>query len=217
VYILNFHGLGEPIASANRSEARRWINASFFVAILEDVGDRSDLSITFDDSFESDYAIALPLLKAAGMTAKFFVVADRVDKRGFLSAKQIQTLRLEGMTIGSHGMQHRKWTVLNNRELDEEIVEARDRLEQITGTRIAEAACPFGRYNRRVLQRLREAKYDRVYTSDGGPADPNSWIQPRNTITREDDLKGVRRIIDEPCSSSKTALLRLKLCVKRWR
>jgi len=217
MYILNFHGLGEPVALAGRSEACYWIDPSFFAAILEEVRDRSDLSITFDDSFESDYTIALPLLKAAGITAKFFVVADRVDKSGFLSAKQIQTLGAEGMTIGSHGMQHRKWCDLNDRALDEEIVDARDRLEQITATRVAEAACPFGSYNRRVLQRLRQAKYDRVYTSDGGPADLNSWIQPRNTINRQNDLNGVRMVINQTWSRPKTALHRLKLCAKRWR
>lgn len=217
MYILNFHGLGERVDSENRQEAGYWITPSSFALILENVRDRPDLSITFDDSFESDYVVALPLLKAAGIIAKFFVVAAWVNKKGFLSEAQIRSLHAEGMTIGTHGMRHRRWIGLDDRALDEEIIEARDRLEQITGTRVVEAACPFGSYDRRVLRKLGQARYDRIYTSDGGPADPSSWIQPRNTIVQGDDLERVRAIIDRSYSASQKALRQLKLCLKRWR
>ena len=54
--------------------------------------------------------------------------------------------------VGNHGMHHRKWATLDNRELQEEVIEAKDRLEQIVGSEIVEAACPFGSYDRRVLR-----------------------------------------------------------------
>ena len=216
--ILNFHGLGEPAASQNQSgEQLYWTDPRLFATILETLRDRQDVRITFDDSYESDYAIALPLLKASGMTAQFFVVADRVDRNGFLSAKQIQSLHAEGMKIGSHGMFHRKWPVLSDQELHQEVVEARDRIEQIIGAQVLEAACPFGGYNRRVLQQLRASGYRRVYTSDGGPASAESWIQPRNTIVRGDDLKTVLSLISETSSTPKAVWRRLKLGLKRWR
>lgn len=217
MFILNFHGLGESLGSQSRSDEVYWTDPHFFAAILEIVRERRDVWVTFDDAYESDYSIALPLLKASKMKARFFVVASRVDQKGFLSSKQIQSLCAEGMTIGSHGMYHRHWPALSDQELHEEVVEARDRIEQITGTPIVEAACPFGGYNRRVLQRLRTSGYDRVYTSDGGPANPDSWFLPRNTIVRSDDLEKVLGLITEAHFGPKAAWRHLKLGAKRWR
>jgi peptidoglycan/xylan/chitin deacetylase (PgdA/CDA1 family) len=217
VFILNFHGLGEPLGSESRNDELYWTDPQFFAAILEIARERRDVLITFDDSYESDYSVGLPLLEASKMKARFFVVANRVGQTGFLSGQQIQSLCAAGMTIGSHGMNHRKWPGLSDRELHEEIVEARDRIEQITGSRVFEAACPFGGYNRRVLQRLRTSGYDRVYTSDGGPAAVEFWIQPRNTIVRGDDLQKILGILNKAPSGPKAAWRRLKLLLKRLR
>jgi peptidoglycan/xylan/chitin deacetylase (PgdA/CDA1 family) len=217
VFILNFHGLGEPQDSQGRSDELYWTDPHLFAAILDIIRDRSDVLITFDDSYESDYTVALPLLKASKISARFFVVADRVDQTGFLSGQQIQSLCAEGMTVGSHGMYHRKWPGLSDRELQEEIVEARERIEQVTGAPVAEAACPFGGYDRRVLGHLRASGYQRVYTSDGGPASAESWIQPRNTIVRSDDLQKVSGILTKDYAGPGAAWRRLKLLLKRWR
>src|SRR6202022_1834501 len=124
------------------------------------------------------------------------------------------SLCAEGMTIGSHGMYHRKWATLSDRELHEEVVEARDRIEQISGSRIVEAACPFGGYNRRVLHCIRTSGYDRVYTSDGGAANLDSWFLPRNTIVRSDDFEKVLGIISAAPSGPKAAWRQLVLMLK---
>ena len=47
------------------------------------------------------------------------------------------------MTIDSHGQLHRRWPSLSDSELHEELVEARDRLQQITGRRITGGVLPF--------------------------------------------------------------------------
>jgi peptidoglycan/xylan/chitin deacetylase (PgdA/CDA1 family) len=217
VFILNFHGLGEPPGSQSRSDELYWTEPHLFAAILEIIRDRSDVLITFDDSYESDYTVALPLLKASKISARFFVVANRVDQIGFLSGQQIQSLCAEGMIIGNHGMQHRKWSGLSERELREELVEARERIEQVTGARVVEAACPFGGYDRRVLERLRASGYERVYTSDGGPTSADSWIQPRNTIVRGDNLQKVSGILTKDYAGPAAAWRQLKFLLKRWR
>jgi peptidoglycan/xylan/chitin deacetylase (PgdA/CDA1 family) len=195
VFILNFHGLGPRRPGLSAGEEECWLDQSFFEAILDCVQERKDVQITLDDSNESDYTIALPALKTRNMRAKFFAVAQRLDQNGYLSASHLQTLAAEGMVIGSHGMRHRRWTGLNAEGLDEELVEARNRLEQIVGKAVQEAACPFGSYDRRVLRGLRKHGYDAVYTSDEGPAQRTAWIRPRNTVRRSDDLAKIQRTI----------------------
>jgi|SRR5580704_3648164 peptidoglycan/xylan/chitin deacetylase (PgdA/CDA1 family) len=217
LFLLNFHGLGEPPGDVSGGEKECWIDTRFFTEILNTLIGRSDVGLTFDDSNESDHAIALPLLKARGLRARFFVVADRIGKKGYLSKEQLRELCAEGMTIGSHGMRHRQWARLSEPELKEELVEARERLQQATEEPITEAACPFGSYNRKVLGKLRNAGYEKVYTSDDGPAQKDAWLQPRNTIVRSYDLKDVARIMESVPSGPKGLWRKCKLALKRWR
>ena len=217
LFILNFHGLGRPPHELPSGERRYWIEPSFFEAILNSIRGRNDIQLTFDDSNESDHEIALPALQARNMTAKFFVVVQRVDQRGYLSVSHLQSLVSAGMTIGSHGMQHRPWAGLSPQDLHEELVGARNRLEQMMGMPISDAACPFGSYNRRVLHALEKSGYNRIYTSDGGPAFAGSWIQPRNTVLRADDLTQIERIVSEVPHGLRRMWRRIKLTLKRWR
>ena len=61
---------------------------------------------------------------------------------------------------------------------------AADAIAQIARVPIREAACPFGSYDRRVLNMLRRHGFVRVYTVDGGHAKRGAWLQPRYTVQR---------------------------------
>jgi peptidoglycan/xylan/chitin deacetylase (PgdA/CDA1 family) len=198
-------------------EKECWLDQSFFEAILDSVRERNDIRITLDDANESDYTIALPVLKARNMQAQFFAVAQRLDQKGYLSTSQLQALAAAGMKIGTHGMSHRRWTGLNVEDIREELIEAKDRLEHIVGRPVQEAACPFGSYDRHVLRLLRNLGYQKIFTSDEGFALDNAWIQPRNTIRRTHDLAHVRRIISGVPGGFKKVLRDIKLKLKQWR
>jgi len=217
LFILNFHGIGKPTRTLAPGEAEYWIDTPLFAGLLDLVNGRDDVRVTLDDANESDYTIALPMLKARKIQARFFVVAARLNRHGFLSCEQVRALCAEGMLIGNHGMNHRRWPPLGERELEEELSEARDRIEQVCGTAVTEAACPFGAYTRKVLQRLQAEKYQKIYTSDGGPAVADSWIHPRNTMIRGDSPESVWKLISTPPSLPNCAWRRFKQALKQWR
>lgn len=217
LYILNFHGIGTPRHELPASEQELWIDTSRFQTLLDCVNGRSEIRLTFDDSNESDYTIALPELKARNLNAQFFVVASRVGQPDYLSHGQIEALAAAGMTVGNHGLRHRRWTGLNQGELHEELVEARNRLEQITGGPIHAAACPFGSYNRRVLRELRSAGYRRVYTSDGGPARENAWMLPRTSMGRSQDIAHLKHLGSDTPNWVFSFWRHARLWLKRWR
>jgi peptidoglycan/xylan/chitin deacetylase (PgdA/CDA1 family) len=217
LFHLTFHGLGAPARKLPPGEENYWVDPPLFAAVLDQVAGRDDVRITFDDSYESDYAIALPLLAERKLKARFFVVADRVDQKGCLSTRQIRSMCAQGMAIENHGMRHRRWKDLSRQDLHEELVVARDRLQQVTGAPVTEAACPFGSYNRRAFQMLREQGYQRVYTSDGGSSAPDAWVQPRITVLRSHGLNHVLGMID-PAARGKGELWRdIKMTLKRLR
>jgi peptidoglycan/xylan/chitin deacetylase (PgdA/CDA1 family) len=88
------------------------------------------------------------------------------------------------MRIGTHGMHHVDWSKLDDARLHIETVDARHRLEDICGCEIGEASIPFGRYDRRVLAKLKAEGYNHVYTSGRGFTTPEAWLKPRNTLDR---------------------------------
>jgi len=185
--ILNFHGLGEPHASVNEQEKLYWWSASSFARFLELVSDRSAaasprISITFDDGNESDALLALPQLTKHQLRATFFVCAGRLGKAHYLDKTMIKDLVDSGMCIGSHGMHHRDWCALDPKALDEEIVDARKRIEDVSQAAVTMVAIPFGSYNRRVLTRLQQEQWNCIYTSDRGTSRPRAKIKSRETV-----------------------------------
>lgn len=194
-----------------------WLDVESFGAALDSIDGRINGRLTFDDGNASDVAHALPELRRRGMSATFFVVAGRVGQRGFLDAPDLRELVASGMRIGCHGMRHRAWRGLAERDLHEELVEARQVLETIIERPVAEAACPFGSYDRRVLRALDRAGYRRVYTSDGGVARADAWLQARTTIDRRHvtELGGSVGTADPHRVSG--VLRRAKRVAKRWR
>lgn len=185
---LCFHGIGSCEREREPGESAYWISPDFFGQVLDLVAGRPDVRLSFDDGNQSDVAHALPALLERGLTATFFVVAGRIGVPGSLSSSDLRRLVSAGMTLGSHGMNHRPWPGLDDAALDLELVVARQVISEESGQWVTRAACPLGRYDRRVLARLRRCGYEWVGTSDRRPARENDWLQPRFSIRVQDSI-----------------------------
>jgi peptidoglycan/xylan/chitin deacetylase (PgdA/CDA1 family) len=214
---LTFHGVGEPRRPLEEGEAAVWVSRERFESLLDSVAGRDDVRITFDDGNASDFEHALPALRERGLTATFFVVAGRLGEPGFLDAAAVRELAAAGMRIGCHGMRHRPWRGLDDRTLDEELVQAKQVLEEIVERPVAEAACPFGSYDRRVLAGLRRSGYRHVYTSDRGTAGRHAFLQARNSVGPADEPDLLSQIVTRDARPDRALARRAKLVVKRWR
>ncbi|MCY2954907.1 MAG: polysaccharide deacetylase family protein [Planctomycetota bacterium] len=209
---VTFHGIGQPKRRISAEEEQVWVGLRQFHAILDSIAGCTHVRITFDDGNASDVQLALPALLDRRMRAAFFVLAGRLGQVGSLSRRDLKTLLQARMIIGLHGKDHLPWGKIDDGRLTAELVDARKEIEDALGEAITWAACPFGSYTRRVLQRLREQSFDRVYSSDRGPARERDWLQPRNTIRACDDGQAVRRL----CECKSVSLRRwLKKAVKR--
>jgi peptidoglycan/xylan/chitin deacetylase (PgdA/CDA1 family) len=215
VHNMNFHGVGEPPRSLAPGEAMVWLPLERFRATLDAVAGRGDVRISFDDGNRSDIELALPALTQRGLTATFFVLAGRLDDPRHLGVEDVQRLVDAGMTIGSHGLHHRNWRRCGDDELIAELAESRRVLEAITGTPVAQVAVPFGAYDRRVLGHARRAGgYERVFTSDGGPASAGAWLQPRTSVSNDGAAPAQLTPDPHPLASAPRSV---KRWVKRWR
>ncbi len=107
--------------------------------------------ITIDDGHEDGYTAALPILRAHGMVATYYVIAGRIDERHptdpSLSSEQVLALVQAGMEIGNHTYSHVRLAALTAAEQEQEIASASARLAAITGQVPTTMAYPFGSFD----------------------------------------------------------------------
>jgi peptidoglycan/xylan/chitin deacetylase (PgdA/CDA1 family) len=91
--------LGEGPIGLPSAEKNFWVDPRLFIEILDAVGRRRDVQLTFDDGNLSDFTIALPELVKRNLKGWFFIVADRLGREGFLTSEQLQAMVAEGMVV----------------------------------------------------------------------------------------------------------------------
>jgi len=199
--ILNFHGVGTPGARIEAAERPYWITGDAFHTVIDHLaiwGQQHPIAITFDDGNLSDLEIAAPALAAKGLSAHFFVLTGRLETPGYLSANDLRRLRDMGFIIGTHGQDHLSWPDQSSEVLHREIHTSRDRLQDILGTEITQAAVPFGNYNRNVLAALKAAGFTAVWTSDGGTTNLDAFLRPRTSIRNDMTIDRIRSLLTAP-------------------
>jgi peptidoglycan/xylan/chitin deacetylase (PgdA/CDA1 family) len=188
-----FHGIGAPQRELEAGEQRYWITVDAFHGILDAIAGRPDVRISFDDGNASDLDIGLSALLERGLVGSFFVVAGRIGSRGSLDADGLRELSRHGMTIGTHGMDHRPWRRLRPAVRERELIEARARIAGEVGRPVDQAALPMGLYDRRLLADLRRLGYAVVHTSERMTGLEGAWLQPRFSVLADDTVTSVER------------------------
>lgn len=214
--VLTFHGIGEPPSYADPVEVPYWVSRESFADFAARAAARDDIDLTFDDGYISDLREALPVLVRHQLKASFAISVRCIGQRGYLDRSGIRELVDAGMDIMSHGVEHRPWTELENTELTRQALDSRSTLEEISGTPVNAAACPFGAYDARVLTTLRQAGYTRVYTSDKGVWNGFEGVVPRNTIKSNDTFDEVVARARTCYSGLRGVLKRVRSGAKRW-
>jgi peptidoglycan/xylan/chitin deacetylase (PgdA/CDA1 family) len=214
---LTVHGIGPTCRELDPDEDGTWVGVEQFEQVLDAVVGRPDVHITFDDGNASDVEIALPRLIERELTAEFFVLAGLLGEPGRLDVAGVRELAGAGMRIGSHGWAHRDWRRIDDWQAIEEIIDAHRVLGELTGQRVSRVAIPFGSYDRHVLRRLRRARVTCAYTSDGGRARPDAWLQARTSLRHDLDADWTREVLEGAPSIPLRARRLAARAVKRTR
>ena len=132
---------------------------------------KKPIVLTFDDSFESIYNYAMPIMDEFGFKGTVFVITGFVGKANdwdvnfgwkkfrHLSWDQICQLKKKGFKIGSHTVNHPDLTRMSNMKIMYELEKSKAEIEDKTGYETSYISFPFGRYNTRVLDLCREFGY----------------------------------------------------------
>lgn len=148
---------------------------------------RKLISITFDDGFQDNLTVALPLLEKYNFPATVFVTPDFLNKPTYLTDDELKVLAgHELITIGAHGLYHRHLTELSIGEASRELTVSKQILEDTINKKVDLLAYPYGDCNRAV-ERLSEAAGYRAAWSvwNGSNTRFSLWRVP---LGKNDDL-----------------------------
>jgi peptidoglycan/xylan/chitin deacetylase (PgdA/CDA1 family) len=220
--LLNFHGVGRPHTGVTEAEYPFWLARNRFIDWIEisnSVAREFALAIvpTFDDGNISDLEIVAPSLAKYDMRGLFFPCVGRTGQKHYLDKSGLRTLAQAGHEIGTHGVNHVRWTSLDPSALHREIHYSRQCLESILDAKVDSVAIPFGAYNRRVLSALRNAAFSRIYTTDQGIVTGSPTIINRYSVRRDDDPEHLRKIIGRLGSLQFRLISNLKTMIKSLR
>ena len=98
------------------------------------------VTLTFDDSSQTVYDTAFPILSSRGIPATCFFLTSRLNEQWKVELKDLEN---HGWEIGSHSRTHPVLTLLSNAELIEEVSQSKADLEG-AGLTITGFAYPYG-------------------------------------------------------------------------
>ena len=217
--VLIFHGIGTPRPELPLEEHPYWIRNEFFDEILRTVAaheHKERVVLTFDDGNETDL-YAAERLASTGLNGKFYLLTGRFGKRHYLNRTHARDLTGAGFEVGLHGRGHIDWRFASPADLDAETVESRFELADAIGCPVVSAAIPFGAYNRRVINHLIRQKFDRVYTSDAGPAKTEDIFRRRTSVMAHHSVEDIIALIEDRAGSASRIRRAISPIIKRWR
>lgn len=178
--VLNYHQINEgapdcawsmPTVQFRRQiemASHRLISPAAFLAKLDDpTASRStEVVLTFDDAFLSDYIEVFARHMAAGKVPGFFsfIPVHFIGRPGHLTWEMVDEMHRHRVVIGSHGLDHIDLTRADDDKLNRELAGSKARLEDRIGGEVADFAFPYGRFSRRVWREALSVGYRRLHT-----------------------------------------------------
>jgi peptidoglycan/xylan/chitin deacetylase (PgdA/CDA1 family) len=138
-----------------------------FVARTPTPFNRALVSLTFDDSWLSDYDQALPVLSQRSVTATHYVITNTIGASNRLDLPMLVELQNRSHQIASHTATHPDLTTLTPSALATELTSSKQYLDANGFGPVLDFASPQGMYNAAVVDAIRPV-YQSHRTVDAG-------------------------------------------------
>ena len=124
--------------------------------------------LSFDDGYEDNHRVVLPMLEERGMRAVFYMVTNDIGQPGYMTWEDLFDLERRGMEIGSHTANHLPLTTLTPAQQRDELRLSKLMLEWKGMKTIYSFSYPNGAYDAGVVAMLQEEAYLTAVTGEAG-------------------------------------------------
>lgn len=132
--------------------------AIYYIGYVSQGGD-GVVTFTFDDSPQSLYKNAYPLLELYGYRGTVYVITSVIGENfedfETMSVENLKELQAKGWEIGSHTVNHYDLTSLHVGFIDYELLESKEQLLTL-GFEVNSLAIPYGKYDDTVNEIAKE-------------------------------------------------------------
>jgi len=159
---------------------------------------RKPVVVSFDDGYRSQYATALPVLRALRWPGVLNLQLELAPSEGGITESQVRAMIAAGWEVDAHTVSHPDLTTLDDAALRREVAGSR-RIIQRRYRVPADFFCyPAGRFDRRVVAVVRSAGFKGATTTEPGMAGPGSdpFELPRVRVDGGDGVAGLERKLD---------------------
>lgn len=162
--------------------------------------DRQPVAITFDDGFRDFYISAFPILQMHRFGATMYLpthfIGDEMQQfqlKDCLTWSEVTELSTEGIEFGSHTVNHRKLVEMGWSEIENELLESKNKIQERIGTPVRSFAYPYAypcamkKFVERFQEILRSIGYQSSVTTGIGRNARNSDLLNINRLPINDD------------------------------
>ena len=102
--------------------------------------------LTFDDTYDTVYTEAYPILKRLNIPFTMFITKGLVGTKTYITMEHLKELAKEPLcTIGCHGLEHKVFRDFTPEEMERQCREEKEWLEKTLGIEVDSFAFPYGR------------------------------------------------------------------------
>ena len=214
--VLGYHGVGPSAPGEDphflripterfELQVRLLMEAGFEFTTVADLAERAGggkpppglVALSFDDGMSDNHAVVLPILRELGIPATVYVTTGLIGQRNpwfspgsearMMTVDELRELDAAGIELGAHTVHHADLSQLGEDDCLREMVESRERLQEIVGTPVRTFAYPYCRYGPVALEAAAKAAFEAAVTGEGR----GSWSpleMKRSMITGNDGL-----------------------------
>ncbi|MDR0588026.1 MAG: polysaccharide deacetylase family protein [Burkholderiales bacterium] len=161
--------------------------------------------LTFDDGCRNFAEYAWPIMKEHRFPVTMFLVADLIgkttswitdipesDHAPLMDLATLRALKKEGVSFGSHTLNHVKLSECSFETARTEIFDSKKKLEDLLGDAVPDFCYPFGKYNQQAKDLVIKAGYKTALTCVRAEANyaPDPCELPRKAISYGDNMIG---------------------------
>jgi len=159
--------------------------------------------LTFDDGYQDFHDPACPAWQEYGFPATVFLISGLIGQPArwqtdfttiapLMDAPTIRNLQDEGVSFGSHAVNHYRLSELETADVRREVFDSKAALQDLLGREVPDFCYPYGRYDQRARDFVEEAGYQTGLTCIRGAANTadNAFELPRKAISYGDNVLG---------------------------